>query len=90
VAFTARVSAVWITVIETTERVLEDGFWQPRRAHRPAVSSLLDEVEFLLKNFENGAVVFAQALTLSKLFLGAEDRRVRERRALSSSPLGVR
>src|SRR5207253_9311578 len=59
VAFVARVSAVRIAVIETTERVLEDGFWQPRRANRSAISSLLNEVEFPLENFENIATIFS-------------------------------
>src|SRR5437773_12473776 len=50
VALAARMSAVRIAVIETTERILEDGFWQPRRANRSAISSLLDEIEFPLEN----------------------------------------
>jgi len=61
VAFAARVSAVRIAVIETTERVLEDGFWQPRCANRSAISSLLNEVEFPLENFENIATIFSHA-----------------------------
>src|SRR6266542_1096045 len=39
--FVAGMGAVWVAVIKTTERVLEDGFWQPRRADRSAISSLL-------------------------------------------------
>src|ERR1700730_5361030 len=59
VAFTARMGAVRIAVIEATERVLKDGFWRPRRANRSAISALLDEVEFLPQNFENISVVFS-------------------------------
>src|SRR6185503_10298286 len=56
-AFSARMSTVWVTVINAGQRVLEGRRWLPRSVDRTTVSALLKEIEFHFEQFENVAII---------------------------------
>jgi hypothetical protein len=57
VAFRARVSAIWIAVVNTRQRILEGRFLSPRGTDRAAVASFLDEVQFFFQDVQNIALI---------------------------------
>jgi hypothetical protein len=62
VALVARVSAIWVTIVNTGEGILKGRFALPRRTNRPSVSSLFNEVQFIFKEFENIALIGCHGL----------------------------
>ena len=63
-ALIARMSSVWIAVIDTGQGVLEGGLWLPRGVDRTTVSALLNETEFFFEQFENVAIVISHFTNL--------------------------
>ena len=63
-AFIARMSAVWVSVIDTAQGVLEGRLWLPRGVDRTTVSALLNEIEFFFEQFENVAIVISHFINL--------------------------
>src|SRR4026209_2930695 len=53
----ARVSAIWITIVNAGQRILKCRFALPWRTNRSSVASLLDEVQFIFEDFENIALI---------------------------------
>src|ERR1700750_878197 len=62
-AFIARMSAVWIAVIDAGQGVLEGRLWLPRSVNRTTVSALLNETEFFFEQFENVPIVISHFST---------------------------
>ena len=63
-AFLARMGAVWVSVIDTGQGVLECRLWLPRGVDRTTVSALLNEIEFFFEQFENVAIVISHLSNL--------------------------
>lgn len=63
-AFMARMGAVWVSVIDTGQGVLECRLWLPRGVDRTTVSALLNEIEFFFEEFENVAIVISHLSNL--------------------------
>ena len=53
----ARVSAIWVTIVNAGQRILKGRFIMPWRTNRPSVASLLDEVQLIFKDCENIALI---------------------------------
>ena len=63
-AFLARMGAVWVSVIDTGQGVLECRLWLPRGVDRTTVSALLNEIEFFFEQFEDVAIVISHLSNL--------------------------
>jgi len=61
-AFVARVSVIWITIVDTGKGILTGRFALPRCTNRSSIPSLLDEIQLIFKEFENIALIRSHGL----------------------------
>src|SRR5215213_3927011 len=56
-ALVTRVSTIWVTIVDTGQRILKSRFVVPGCTDGSSVSSLLNEVQFIFEKFENIALI---------------------------------